>query len=228
MKKIKLNRKFKATVKRLKEASKMEVSHLLRLAFAFTHLQIKTRPRLRLVSRLIVILFIMFLASSKAMAYVKPKEANIKINGQAVLVAQEKPVEAPEGGISQGVHALRSPFLYEKPIADGPVSQGYSFYHPGLDITSPIGTPVKPVGPGIVEFAGFRADGYGNTVIVDHGDGLKTLYAHMNKISVGAGNNVTPDISIGTVGITGRTTGPHVHFEVREKDVQVNPLNLLP
>ena len=109
----------------------------------------------------------------------------------------------------------------------GHISQGFRNYHRALDITSPLGTPIKPVGAGVVEFAGFTKDGKGNIVIVDHGDGLKTLYAHMGKIYVGVGNQVTTEDVLGTVGLTGRTTGPHVHFEVYDRGFAVNPQNLL-
>lgn len=204
-----------------------EVHELARAAFIFSQFQLKIRPRLRLVVKALPGLTLLFLASSTAVAYIKPHEAEIKINGQAILVARDKPA----GGkgvseIAQSVGAIRSPFLYEKPV-DGHVSLGYRSYHRALDITSPLGTPIKPVGPGVVEFAGFVADGKGNIVIVDHGDDLKTLYAHMGKIQVGVGNAVDVDDSLGTVGLTGRTTGPHVHFEVIDRGNLVNPENLI-
>ena len=70
--------------------------------------------------------------------------------------------------------------------------------------------------------------GKGNIVIVDHGDGLKSLYAHMGNIYVSVGNEVNPETPLGTVGMTGRTTGPHVHLEIYDKDVAVNPGSILP
>lgn len=205
-----------------------EVHDLARATVALGRLQLKIRPRLRLISKAIPALTLIFLASSTAVAYIKPREAEIKIAGQAILVARDKPA-AGEGTpeITQTIGALRSPFLYEKPI-DGQISQGYRSYHRALDITSPLGTPIKPVGPGVVEFAGFVPDGKGNIVIVDHGDDLKTLYAHMGKIYVGVGNAVDTNDTLGTVGLTGRTTGPHVHFEVYDRETLVNPGNLIP
>lgn len=226
---LKFLRKIKRTKRNMKALGRIEAKEVISLGLAFTHLQIRTRPRARLLSKVIVVLALIFLASNKAVDYVKPHEAEIKINGQALLVAEDKalPIIQNSPEIVQDINALRSPFEYEKPV-DGQISQGYRGYHRALDITSPLGTRIRPVGPGIVEFAGFVPDGKGNVVIVDHGDGLKTLYAHMGKIYVGAGNMVNPNMSLGTVGLTGHTTGPHVHFEVYDHGVAVNPLNLLP
>ena len=201
----------------------------LGLAYSSLISAIKRRPRIKFAAKVLVLLFIALFASTKAISYIQPREANVVINGQAILVAENK-TQAPAQKtqeISQNISIVVSPFSMAKPI-DGPVSQGYTRYHRALDITSPVGTGIKPVGPGIVEFAGFRADGRGNVVIVDHGNGLKTLYAHMGKINVGIGNNVTPSVVLGTIGMTGKTTGPHVHFEVYDKGAQVNPTNLLP
>lgn len=227
----KLVSKIKAQIQE-KRAVLLDLGHkdvkvLAQKAVKFTKYELKIRPRARMLIRVIIILAIAFAASSEAVAYLKPREAEVKVMGQAILVSEESFANPEPLLITQGVSAIRSPFLSEKPI-DGPISQGFGGYHRGLDITSPIGTPIFPVGPGVVKFAGFNPDGRGNEVIVDHGDGLETLYAHMGKIHVGVGNNVTTEVPIGTVGMTGRTTGPHVHFEVHEDTIQVNPLNLLP
>ena len=205
-----------------------EVHEIARATAALVRFQLKIRPRLRLIVKALPVLAMLFLASSTAVAYLKPREAQVKINGQPILVAEDKPLPVVDTSpaIVQTIGALRSPFEYRMPI-NGPISQGYRFYHRGLDITSPMGTPIKPVGPGIVKFTGFMADGHGNVVIVDHGDGLETLYAHMGKIYVGVGNAIDTNDSLGTVGLTGRTTGPHVHFEVIDRGVLVNPDNLI-
>lgn len=215
---------FKARVKKFKAALKQ---FRLKSAYKLVTTQYRIRPRARLLAKVLIILALAFLASSKAVAYIEPKEAEVKINGEAILVAKEKTPVAATPEIAQNIGALRSPFEFDMPI-NGHVSQGYTRYHRALDITSPLGTPIKPIGPGIVEFAGYMSDGKGNVVIVDHGDNLKTLYAHMGKIEVGAGNMVNPTAEVGTVGLTGRTTGPHVHFEVYDQGVAVNPKNLLP
>ena len=81
---------------------------------------------------------------------------------------------------------------------------------------------------GVVVEAGYEDDGYGNTILIDHGHGLTTRYAHLSKINVSVGQTVTTDTTIGLVGITGHTTGPHLHFEVRQDGVAQNPLNYIP
>ena len=100
---------------------------------------------------------------------------------------------------------------------------GYRRHHAGIDIAAPPGTPVSSADGGTVKFAG-QMGGYGNTVIIDHGQGITTLYAHLAMINVQPGQQVERDTKIGTVGSTGVSTGPHLHFEVREKGNAVNPL----
>ena len=95
--------------------------------------------------------------------------------------------------------------------------------HPGLDISAPAGTAVEAAASGHVTFAGYRS-GYGKTIVVDHGDGLKTLYAHLSRIHVGRGELVEQHEVIGAVGSTGRTTGPHLHYEVRFRGRPVDPM----
>lgn len=85
-------------------------------------------------------------------------------------------------------------------------------HHNGLDIAAPTGTPVKPVAPGRVIFSGWKK-GYGNTVILDHDDGMVTVYAHHASNSVYEGDRVDSDSIIALTGSTGRSTGPHLHFE---------------
>lgn len=85
-------------------------------------------------------------------------------------------------------------------------------HHNGMDIAAPSGTPVKPVAPGTVVFSGWKP-GYGNTVILDHNDGMTTVYAHHASNGVVAGAVVDSDTVIAHSGSTGRSTGPHLHFE---------------
>src|SRR3989338_6115600 len=77
------------------------------------------------------------------------------------------------------------------------------------------------LGRGQVEYTGYMVDGHGYTVVVDHGDGLKSLYAHMGKINVGTGNEVDSSTSVGSVGLTGRTTGAHLHLEINDNGIAV-------
>lgn len=90
-------------------------------------------------------------------------------------------------------------------------------FHAGLDLAAPTGTPVLAAAPGQVQFAATKGS-YGETVIVRHRDGrTQTLYAHLSKILVQSGQIVQPGQTIGLVGSTGRSTGPHLHFEVRQR-----------
>jgi len=228
MKKLKL--KIKKVKRNLKALARLEASLALKLAAKFLHFQLKIRPRIRLFTKVLLVLTIAFLASHQAVAYLKPKEAKIKINGQPILVADIKESTEPktEAGIDFAISSRRSPFEFKRPVEAGYLSQGYSSYHRANDIATDFGSPIHPLGPGIVEFAGRLTDGKGNVVMVDHGDGLKSLYAHMDRIDVGVGNLVNANMTIGTVGLTGRTTGPHVHIEIIDNGIQVNPTSVLP
>jgi murein DD-endopeptidase MepM/ murein hydrolase activator NlpD len=98
--------------------------------------------------------------------------------------------------------------------------------HQGIDIGAPAGSRVEAARDGVVRFAGTRG-GYGNVVIVDHGDGTETRYAHCAQLFVEAGARVLAGQQVGTVGSTGRSTGPHLHFEVRVAGVPVDPAQWL-
>jgi murein DD-endopeptidase MepM/ murein hydrolase activator NlpD len=96
-------------------------------------------------------------------------------------------------------------------------------FHKGVDFQAPRGTPVYAAGPGVVSHAR-RKSSYGKLIIISHGHGLETRYAHLSRIKIKEGEFVQAGTLIGTVGSTGRTTGPHLHFEVRQFDEPVNPL----
>ena len=98
--------------------------------------------------------------------------------------------------------------------------------HSGIDIAASKGSPIKAADGGKVKFTGTSGN-YGKLVIIDHENGYTTYYGHMNTIKVKTGQRVARGDVIGTVGETGRTTGPHLHFEVRKNGVAVNPLNFL-
>jgi murein DD-endopeptidase MepM/ murein hydrolase activator NlpD len=98
--------------------------------------------------------------------------------------------------------------------------------HSGLDIATNHGTAIESTADGIVIFAGPHG-GYGNVVVVDHGYGITTRYAHMSAIDVNVGQHVTRGKQIGAVGSTGRSTAPHCHYEVRLHDRPVNPMAYL-
>ena len=99
---------------------------------------------------------------------------------------------------------------------------GESDFHHGIDIASPAGSSIFAAGAGRVVFSGWK-NGYGNIVEIDHGDGFSTRYGHTAKNLVSAGEEVTSDQLIAHVGNTGRSTGPHLHYEVRKDGESLNP-----
>ena len=99
---------------------------------------------------------------------------------------------------------------------------GGAAFHAGLDFRGPIGAPIYAAAKGRVTFAGVK-QGYGNCIEIDHGNGLTTRYAHMSAFRARVGQEVAPGNVIGAIGSTGRSTGPHLHFEVRVHDQPVNP-----
>lgn len=111
--------------------------------------------------------------------------------------------------------------------ASGKITQGYRFYHKALDIANRGGGPILAADAGTVRTAGWDSSGYGNRIIVDHGNGYATLYAHLSVIQVRDGQRVNRGDVIGQMGSTGRSTGTHLHFEIRQGAVLLDPTGLL-
>lgn len=113
--------------------------------------------------------------------------------------------------------------------ASGPINQRYWSGHPGIDIGGWTGAPVRSADSGYVAYTatGWNS-GYGNHVIIDHGNGFTTLYAHLSSIYVRPGENVAAGQKIGGLGNTGNSTGPHLHLEIRYQGVPRNPMGYLP
>lgn len=109
----------------------------------------------------------------------------------------------------------------------GSISQRPVWYHMAVDIANKEAPAVGAAKAGNVSYADCGRGGYGCHVIVDHGDGLQTLYGHFSQIAVGAGDTVSQGQVLGRMGSTGRSTGMHLHFEVRKNGVLLNPLNFL-
>ncbi len=125
--------------------------------------------------------------------------------------ARTTPIGWPaHGHVTSGFGLRRNPF-----------GSGYEF-HAGIDIASLPGRPVRATADGVVIYAGYRG-GYGKLVVVDHGRGLRTFYGHLSRIRVKVGEAVRRGQLLGRVGRTGRSTGAHVHYEVRIHDRPVDP-----
>lgn len=107
-------------------------------------------------------------------------------------------------------------------------SRGYSrsSVHTGVDISASSGTGIRSVAPGIVTYAGYKGS-YGNLLIIDHGNGVQSYYAHCSALYVGEGQSVDSNTTIAAVGSTGNSTGPHLHLELRINGSPVNPQNYL-
>lgn len=119
--------------------------------------------------------------------------------------------------------------MYTSPYGwrEDPFNDGSYKFHSGIDISNSIGTPVYAAGGGTVEFAGWIS-GYGNCLIVNHGNGIKTRYAHLSKMLVSEGDSVRKTDKIALMGMTGRVTGPHLHFEVIVNGETTDPLKYVP
>jgi murein DD-endopeptidase MepM/ murein hydrolase activator NlpD len=133
---------------------------------------------------------------------------------QKLMLSSTPTIWPVKGWISSGFGYRISPFT------------GRRVFHEGLDIATKYNAPVKSAAKGIVIFSGRKA-GYGKTVIIDHGYGYITKYGHNNKLLVKAGDKVGKGDLIAEVGSTGRSTGPHVHYEVLVNGIPVNPLKFI-
>lgn len=132
--------------------------------------------------------------------------------GQTLGPRRKRTLKAPVGApVSSGFGTRVHPILGEVRM------------HTGLDYAAGTGVAIKSAGRGVVIWAGPRG-GYGNAVVLDHGRGLATLYAHQSRVNVTVGQRVNPGQVIGFVGQTGMSTGPHLHFEVRELGTPVDPM----
>jgi murein DD-endopeptidase MepM/ murein hydrolase activator NlpD len=113
------------------------------------------------------------------------------------------------------------------PVPGGVLSQYYSSYHKALDISAPAGSTVIAAADGVVTWAGWKTNGGGLVIAIDHGNGIVTVYNHLGAMWVAVGAKVAVGQGIAAVGCTGVCTGPHVHFEVIVNGVIVNPLRYL-
>lgn len=155
------------------------------------------------------------LALISALAVVVPTNASVPQTPEA------------EQAIIQNVIVLTTQKGIQYPVENIKVSQGYRFYHPGVDYDGLTGDPIKPIMTGTVTGVDYSKYAYGNAVIVDHGNGITSLYAHLSKIFVKIGDFVDISSVIGLMGATGRASGDHLHLEIRDHNVPLNPQSIL-
>ena len=129
----------------------------------------------------------------------------------AIAIPSEKPIRS-NASFTSGFGVRSDPF------------QGRAAMHPGIDLAGPVGTPIYATADGTVLRAGWNSGGYGNLVELDHGKGITTRFGHMSAILVSAGQHITRGQQIGRMGSTGRSTGSHLHYEVRIDGRPVNPI----
>ncbi|MEK7125468.1 MAG: peptidoglycan DD-metalloendopeptidase family protein [Patescibacteria group bacterium] len=150
----------------------------------------------------------------------------IPVPSQAAAAPRPAAPNRNLGSIFKNAPAASGHFNW--PTTSKRISQYFrGWRHTGLDIAAPTGQPVYASEAGVVITAGWNRGGYGYYIIIDHGDGIQTLYGHNSKLAVERGDRVTKGQVIASVGSTGRSTGPHVHYEVRVNGNRVNPLDYL-
>ncbi len=125
----------------------------------------------------------------------------------------------------------------DKPVKTAAFTSGYGLrsdpfrgvaaMHAGIDLSGPIGTPIHATADGVITDAGYNSGGYGNLVKIDHGRGIETRYGHLASIAIQPGQHITRGTLIGRMGSTGRSTGSHLHYEVRIDGRAVNPIPLM-
>jgi len=154
---------------------------------------------------------------------------DLRLGQQLIVPGGKKPYQAHvvhvysgpiPGGAAKGTGSFGWP-------TSGTVTQGFKPMHQAIDIGAPTGTPVVAADSGYVVTAGWSEYGYGKYLVIDHGNGFQTLYAHLHTVLVQVGQSVGKGERIGSVGDTGRSTGSHLHFEIRYNGVQRNPFGYL-
>jgi len=147
---------------------------------------------------------------------------------EPVVVSAPRAVAGSVGAYSSskpvGAGSTASGGIMLWPVGATRITQYFGWRHTGLDVGAKVGTPIYAAEDGVVEVAGWNSGGYGNQVVVNHGNGIKTRYAHASKLYVKAGESVQKGETIAAVGSTGRSTGPHIHFEIIKNGKFTNPL----
>lgn len=136
------------------------------------------------------------------------------LRGQQVRLASTPSIWPTRGWLTSGFGVRKDPYT------------GKQTMHMGIDIANQEGVPVVATARGVVTFAG-KSGGYGNVIVIDHGYGIRTRFGHLSEIAVGVGDHIDRGDRIGRIGNTGRSTGPHLHYEVEINGVAENPMNYI-
>lgn len=145
-----------------------------------------------------------------------PVQGAVDVNGQNQIV-----VKAAGSPLTTNISGT----VY--PVTNVKVTQGYRFYHPGVDLDGETGDLISPIKSGIVEQVVHSKVGYGNHIYVNHGDGVVSLYAHLSQIFVKQGDSVHSGTVLGQMGSTGRSTGSHLHLEIRVNGRAIDPIKVM-
>jgi len=140
--------------------------------------------------------------------------AILLVSGILVSPASAFETHQEELGALTAAVKIKTKETFNRPLKEFYISQGYWFLHPALDLVAPKGTPVYPLMNGKVEKVEFSGWGYGNQIVINHSNELKSRYAHLSQIKVQEGDEVERETVIGQVGSTGLATGNHLHLEV--------------
>lgn len=163
-------------------------------------------------------------------------------NGRREYISWQAPINTgtqsgsanPEGSLHPG--SCRAFYTgtggagnYMNPLGQTPyrVTNGFGPWHPGVDFAADRDTPIYAAETGVVVFAGWHRDGYGELIIIDHGEGWTTYYGHLAKRFVGCGDQVSKGQYIAQMGMSGNASGIHLHFEIRENDLPLNPYSFI-
>lgn len=146
------------------------------------------------------------------------------------------PEAPPMTAVAEPAGPITRLIAFEAPVRDHAINSPFSLRrlpgqaardHEGVDIAAPLGTGVFVAAEGTVLRTGYDPEGYGRFVEIRHPNGMTTLYGHLSRLDVASGDTVAAGSRIGLVGSTGRSTGPHLHFEVRRGERQINPVKMM-
>lgn len=137
-------------------------------------------------------------------------------------------VDAEEPFISEAQTVLKTEKGTQFPVESIRITQGFRVYHPGVDLDGITGDIIKPIKKGKVQQVSYSKFSYGNSIVVNHGNEITSLYAHLSEINVEIDQEVTTETVIGKMGATGRSFGDHLHLEIRDHGHAINPTSVLP